>query len=86
MDEKLRNDLILLAITLIMSAIAWFLKGIWVDVRELRVSNAGKVGSEQHNELAKSLREAIKATDLEVREIRTRVDIAERQNDSRGRT
>jgi hypothetical protein len=46
----------------------------------LAEAKADYVDRTQHNALAQSLRDAIKATDLDVRELKTRISILERKS------
>lgn len=57
MDESLRTGLIMFAITSVVGALAWLVNDLRTDVKTLLLSNENRVSVEQHNALAKSLRE-----------------------------
>lgn len=73
-EVDLRNDIIIVVLTTGLGAIAWFVKDMHVDVKSLLLSDSNHVSKEQHNELAKSLREANNALITEVAVLRDRME------------
>ena len=74
MDESLRTGLIMFVITSIVGALAWLVNDLRTDVKTLLLSNENRVSTEQHNALAKNLREEINALKTDLAVLRDRME------------
>lgn len=76
MDWKLASDLILLGVATVLGGVGWEIRRLVARVEKIAEHTADIVTTQQHNELAKSLREALNVHTTDIAIIRDRMERA----------
>jgi hypothetical protein len=79
MDDKLRNDLILLAVASVLGAFAWVLRGLIAAVSSLSKDREHAVTHEALRPITKEMWDNIRATQTDLKSLRDVLEDRERR-------